>query len=239
MDKRQLDSSIEINGALDVVLDASISGALTVAGATTITGAITGASVNATTITSGALSISSGVTSCATGAGTAATGVTAAEYGDGMFHKTVLTFSKSDFTITEAGTAGWGTMKLYDFPLGALSIIGASGNMTIDASADTTNIAADGSGDFSVGTTATEDATLSSTDADLIPSGAFVDPFVSSVGTGFSYKIAPGVFDGTSTAKDAILNVRIDSGDVTATTNAVTISGEIVFHWVNAGAPSA
>jgi hypothetical protein len=231
--KIPIDKDVDVRGTLNVRRGATLESTLAVTGAVSVDTisektAAAGVTIDSVQMLDGALKTTSG-------AGTAQTGVTAAEHGDGVFHKTVLTINSAVFALTEAGTAGWGTMPLYDFPAGSLSILGVTADITFDASADTTNVAATGSGDFSVGSTATADATLDTTDVDLVPSSPLSDPFVSSVGLGVGRMATMVTFDGTTTPKEAHLNLIIDAGDQTDDAAGLTLTGTVTIAWLNAG----
>jgi hypothetical protein len=67
-----------------------------------------------------------------------------------------------------------------------------------------------------MGTTATADSTLATTEVDLLPSTAMLDPFVVGVGrSNVGSALAALVqFDGTTTAIDQYINVIVDDADV-------------------------
>jgi hypothetical protein len=170
------------------------------------------------------------------GAGAAAgTGVLAVEDGiAGAIQQTTLKFT--DLVVTVANTTGasFGSQKIYDFPQGRIHLLGGRANLTLNWAG--TDIAAAGSGDFSLGTTATADATLGGTDVDLMASTALLDPFVLGIGTGKGNLVTSTAFDGTATAIDMFLNIIIDDADVDdADTDPVTIDGTITFSWINYG----
>jgi hypothetical protein len=59
-----------------------------------------------------------------------------------------------------------------------------------------------------------------------------LDPFVSGVGTGSGVFAAPAAHDGTSTAKDAYLNIIIDDADVAdAASDTVLVTGTVQIVW--------
>jgi hypothetical protein len=230
-----------------------------------------------------------GPISVSAGAGTpAGTGVTATEYGDGIFHKTVLTFASLVITMTDATTAGsHGTQKIYDFPAGQIGILGVVTDLHIVAA---TGIGATAAVVGAIGTAAvgTDNATLLTTEADIVPStaatltdsagdfnaimgnsvAALTD---SSGGTSGGDTIAAIVaatdvtaaglattknaiatlaakvnalialltgafkaFDGTGTAKDAVLNFAVPDAGSTAN-STLTVTGTVTIHWINLG----
>lgn len=148
--------------------------------------------------------------------------------------KEVITLT--DFSVTVANTTGasFGNGKIYDFPEGRILVLGAVANLTFNWSGQ--DIGATGSGDFSLGSTATADATLSSTDANMIASSAMTDPFVAGVGSGVGSSAAAVYLDGTTTAADAYLNLIIDDADVAdAASDTVLVNGTITLYFINLG----
>lgn len=170
----------------------------------------------------------------------AGTGVSAQENGiGGAIQKTTLTFTSLGVTVANTTGASFGSQKIYDFPLGRILILGGRALLTFTWAG--TGIAAAGSGDASLGTTATADATLGGTDVDIMASTAMIDPFVLGVGAlgaaGLGGNlITPTTFDGTATAKDMYLNLICDDADVSdADSSVITVNGTITFSWVNLG----
>lgn len=169
------------------------------------------------------------------GVANAASTVSCMEFRSGPFHQTVITLAA--FPVTAANTSGasFGTAKLYDFPECRIGILGSTASLAFNWAG--TSIDAAGSGDWSLGTTGTSDATLASTDVDLCPSVAMTDPAVAGVAAATGGALAAAAqFDGTSTAKDAYLNVIIDDADVADGTSAVVlVTGTIRITWVDLG----
>jgi len=149
--------------------------------------------------------------------------------------RTVLTLTKPVITMTDAGAAGChGSVKLYDFPACNLLLLGATCDLTVLAGAggitDTAAVVA------SVGTTAvsTADATLTATEADIIPSTAATLTAGAGAAKGKTLTAGVVVFDGTSTAKDAYLNFAVPDAGSTAS-DTLTVSGTITLVWSNLG----
>ncbi len=160
--------------------------------------------------------------------------VAVTEYGDSILHQSVLTLSDTPVTVANTTGSSFGGVKLYDFPAGRMLVLGVTADLTFNW--DGTDIAADGSGDFSMGTTITADATLAGTDVDLLPSTGLLDPFVAGVGTGTGALAAAAQFDGTATAKDLNLNIIIDDADVAdGASDIVLVSGTVRVTWINLG----
>lgn len=160
--------------------------------------------------------------------------VTAAEQGDGVVHKTILTLASTPVTVANTTGSSFGGVKLYDLPEGRIAVLGATANLTMTWTGE--DIAADGSGDFSLGTTITADATLDGTDVNLLPSTGMLDPFVLGVGTATGALAASAQFDGTTTPVDANLNIIIDDVDVAdGASDVVLVSGTVTITWINLG----
>jgi hypothetical protein len=165
--------------------------------------------------------------------------VTATEASPGV-HQTVLTLDQTVVTVANTTGASFGGTKLYTFPEGRILILGVAADLSIDWSAaldeETPIISLTGSGDLSIGTTITDDATLDGTDVDLLPSTAMLDPFVDGVGSASGALAASAQFDGTTTPVELNLNMIIDDADVEdATTADVLVSGTVTVTWVNLG----
>lgn len=201
-------------GSLKADEDIIAEGALTVGGVATFAGA--------------------SVTSSGVGAKNGAT-VTVVERGNDVIHKTILTLASTPVTVANTTGASFGGVKLYDFPEGRIFVLGSVYSLGFVWTDE--DIAADGSGDFSLGTTITADATLNGTDVDLGPSTAMTDPFVLGVGAATGSALAAAAqFDGTATAKDLNLNIIIDDADVEdAASDVVLASGTVTVTWINLG----
>jgi hypothetical protein len=173
------------------------------------------------------------VTESGIGAPNGAT-VSVEERGNSVLHQTVITLRNTPVTVANTTGASFGGLKLYDFPEGRLNVLGVTANLSFNWAG--TGIAAAGSGDFSLGTTITADASLATTEVDLLPSSAMLDPFVAGVGTGSGALAAGAQFDGTATAKDLNINIIIDDADVSdADSSVVLVSGTITITWANLG----
>jgi hypothetical protein len=187
-----------------------------------------------------ALQVTSSSLKTSDGVGAAnGTGVSAVEYGDGAVHKTVLTLDDVAIALTdEAGVVAYGGLKVYDFPAGAIVFLGATADLAVTKSSAGVNATWDG--DFGLGTvTASNNATLASTEQNLIPTTATpqaVDGATTAKGLSTSTESGV-VFNGTSTAIDAFLNVLVDDADhdVTGTACNLIFNGTITLVWANLG----
>lgn len=173
------------------------------------------------------------------GVGAAAgTGVAASEYGTGDVHSTTLTLTALTMALTDqAGAIAYVGTKVYDFPAGAILILGATAD--IDLTKSSAGVDADWNGDFGLGTaTAAADDTLTLTEDDILPTTATPEAVAGvTTSNGQSTAAENVVFDGTTTAKDLYLNYLVDDADhdVTATPCNLIANGTITLHWVNLG----
>ena len=160
--------------------------------------------------------------------------VTAVENGNGAVHKTVLTLTNLSVTMTDATTNGChGTHKLYDFPEGAITILGAHMNLTTLAGSGGIADGAALVGGVGTAAVGTNNATLTSTEQDILSSTA--GTLTSGAGALKKYA-SPNTtaYDGTSAAIDAILNLAVPDADSSAS-DTVTVNGTVTLYWINLG----
>lgn len=156
------------------------------------------------------------------------------EQGSNFIHRTILQLTNAPVTVANVTGASFGSIKVYDFPETRFQLVGGNWDLKFDWSAE--SIVQDGSGDASLGTTATADATLGGTDVDLAASAALTDPFVAGIGYVAGSLVKDTEFDGSGTAKDMNLNIIIDDADVSnADTDTVLVTGTIEFVWISYG----
>lgn len=125
--------------------------------------------------------------------------------------KRQIPFSK---TIAVAGTSGvgFGTVVIDDLPEGNVLILGAVAYAQFSTADADVQAAFDG--DYSIGSTATADATLSGGDADIIPSSALgaatakVSPIVRGANA------TQAILDNTDGSLELNLNLIIDDANI-------------------------
>lgn len=174
------------------------------------------------------------------GNGTASgTGVTASELGDGAIHKTTLTFTNTPCPLVdEAGVVAYCGLKVYDMPEGNIRFLGASTDIDLTLSAAGVN--ADWDGDIGIGSvTASNNATLSSTEQNIVPTTA-TPQAASSATTADAQSTATEAtttLDGTATAVDVYLNLLVDDADhdVTTTPTNLIVNGTLTLVWSSTG----
>ena len=156
--------------------------------------------------------------------------VSAAETGGPVLRKTVFTLTGHSVTMTDAGANGChGSVQLCDFPVGLIQIIGAT--MALATTAGSGGIADGAAVVQSVGTVtvANTNATLTSTEADIIPSTAgTLTGGANAAGVGVS--TTPAVFDGHSTAVKAFLNFAVPDADSSAS-DTLAVTGTVTVFW--------
>jgi hypothetical protein len=168
------------------------------------------------------------VAGVASGAGVVATEYSAA----GGYHKTVLSLTNLSLTTTDHTTNGaQGSQVVYTFPKGAVQLLGASCNLTTARVGTNIQTTAALVGSLGSVAAAITDATLTSTEADMIASIA--GTLVAGAGTLNSYGgIVTTPFNGTATATVANLNVAIpDAGS--AGNDALLVNGTITLYWAD------
>ena len=158
-----------------------------------------------------------------------------------IWKRTVLTLTATPITISDdAGVAQYGGVKVYDFPEGLLAVQGAVVNGVLIAGV-TGTIINTFTGFVSLGTvTAGTGATLTGTEADIMPAVALTTAVAKAAVTKAVSVATPLTesgarwLDGTATAKDAFLNFVI-ADDATHTAGSATFTGTVEFIWAKVG----
>ena len=172
------------------------------------------------------------------GIGAAAASGNVASEAFGVVNKTLLTLTAVGVTMADATVQGGGT-KIYDFPAGQILILGSTASLapkTTTALASTINASA--AGVWSLGSAvAAANATLTSTEADVLPSTAFTSSATINVAaaTVTGALAAPIIIDGRTTAVDLYLNACIDTATDIDGDGTITWTGTVLVHWINLG----
>lgn len=166
----------------------------------------------------------------------AGTGVTVSEQGNGVIQKSVFTLSSATMTAADA-TQGVGT-KIYDFPEGRIFILGATGSNTFTTtSAILTTLNGSVSCRWGVGTVTQTNATLATTEQDIIPVTTFTSgATINAANTATTAALATAAqFDGTATAKDAYFNISVPGATDIDADATVSVNGTVTITWVFLG----
>jgi len=188
---------------------------------------------------------------------TTTAGLSVKEYGMGVIRQTVIRLDGVSVTMTDAGAAGSnGTVPLYVFPRGDITILGGTANFSSKATStgsvdsiepftNTPGITASGSGsiatgavvNWSVGSVAGSGA-LTTTEADIIASVATTLVAYTKTAVGRVIKLGTTIFpDATTTAgaaQTARLNFYVADADSSAN-DTLTVTGEIIITWLCSG----
>lgn len=141
-------------------------------------------------------------------------------------------------TATAAATGvGFGNVALAAFPEGNVLFLGAVANLRFSAlGANATNAIAAFNGDYSIGSGADADGTLSGAEVNLVastalgPAVARVTPFARGSGA------TQVVLDNTARTLNMNLNVLVDAADITdATSVTLTVEGTLDIAYVMLG----
>jgi hypothetical protein len=141
-----------------------------------------------------------------------------------------IRLSAKAIQVDGATGVGFGTAVIGDFPDGNILIFGAVAYLQFTKAAAASGIQAAFDGDFSIGTTATADATLSTTDANIIASTALgaatagVSPVVRGVS---AVPAVATVLDNTDGSLELNLNLIIDDTNISADDQDLTVTGYV------------
>ena len=140
-------------------------------------------------------------------------------------------------TVSSTGAAiGFGTAVIQGLPEAAMFLIGAIGRLAFAGSGSDANLTDTWSGDFGIGTTPIDDATITSGDEDLIPETE-IGP---ATGEAIAQVVAvnPGIdfVDNTSGTREININLLIDAANIADDTSVdITVTGELWLAYVSLG----
>lgn len=163
------------------------------------------------------------------------TGVSGTIY-TGQVERVTLTLTDVEIALTdEPTTVAYGGLKVLDFPEGQIVILGAL--LDVDLTKSSAGVNADWDGDVGVGTvTASNNATLASTEQNIIPTTATPQASGGST-TANAQSTGLVVLDGTSTSVDVYINLLVDDADhdVTTTPCNLILNGTLDIVYVVVG----
>lgn len=155
---------------------------------------------------------------------------------DATLHRTVITLTNVVVPTTDGTTNGsQGNLPAYTFPRGLIEFLGAVLNLTIVG--DGTGVISTAAVVGALGTVAAaNDATLTSTEANLAPS--YAGTLAAGAGVIKSKGVTSTFFDNTTftnaTQLAALLNFAMPDASSTAN-GTITVSGTITMNWFNHG----
>ena len=140
--------------------------------------------------------------------------VTLEELGQGSSHLTKCTIAGLPITVANTTGVSFGSAALLTFPKGVIHIAAvAVDNFKFDLTDDDGNatpLSGTMGGDFSLGSSATADATLNNTEVNILASTSY-DPFSTAVDANSAIN---AIIDGSSTAVTCYINALVDDADV-------------------------
>jgi hypothetical protein len=173
------------------------------------------------------------------GAGTIPAAVTpyvsVEEKGDGVYIQSVFTITALPITMRD--TEQGGGAQIYNFPLGRITTLGATATIAVTTTSTLASTLNAGSTcNYGVGTVTQSQDTVATTEQDIVNVAAFTSSATIDVAGADATGVGVGVLaslDGTSTAKDAFINLAVaEATDIDADAT-VTVTGTVTISWIN------
>lgn len=163
--------------------------------------------------------------------------VTLVERGNGLVHQTIFTLTAMPLALADAAQGG-GT-KIYTFPEGAITVLGAVGSVAeTTTSAILTTLNGGVTYNYGLGTVTQANGTLATTEQDILSTTNGVSSTVINVAAAAAVGVrtaAPANFDGHTTAKAAFFNCGIAAaGDIDGDATT-TWTGTLTVTWMFCG----
>lgn len=164
--------------------------------------------------------------------------VTVVEKGDGLYRQTVITFTALAMSLSQAHVGGGS--KIYTFPEGNISILGAIAKNVIPTTTSAILTTLNGSKTLSVGvgsvqTVLQDSGTLATTEQDIVNAFAATSSATINVaGTGGNGSITATTllrYDGTATPIAIYLNCGVPTASDIDGNATTTWSGTITINW--------
>lgn len=152
--------------------------------------------------------------------------------------KQVIKFKNVAILVDGATGVGFGSAVIGDLPQGNILLLGAVAYVQVDSAGGQAGLGDTWSGDYSIGTAPTADATLSGAEIDIVGSTA-IGPAVAEDAPrtrGVSVTATnAAVLDNTDGSLELNLNLLIDDADISADDVALTLTGELYLVYVALG----
>lgn len=143
--------------------------------------------------------------------------------------KQTIVLDNATVVVSATGAAiGFGNAVIGDFAEGNILVLGIGGTLGLSGSGADANLVDTWSGDFGIGSTPADDATISAGDVDIVASTA-IGPATAEAIADFRVAAAPSVLlDNTDGSLEINLNVLIDAADITDDQSVtLTLSGSL------------
>lgn len=161
--------------------------------------------------------------------------VSVEEYGDGVFHQSVFTVTALPITMRD--TEQGGGFQIYDFPLGRITSLGATATIGVTTTSELSSTLNTGvTCNYGVGSVTQSNATVATTEQDFVNVTAFTASATINVAGADATGVGVGVLaslDGTSTAKDAFINLAVAGATDIDADATVTVTGTVTLTWIN------
>lgn len=190
--------------------------------------------VNANVMSPVMINVGTPNVSGASGIAQSVDGLSIVEYGTDHIHSTVFTFTNMALTVRDTQVGGG--VKIYQFPKGKISRLGASMTTTITtASAIASTLKSGVTGNHGLGSTTQASATLATTEQDFIQVTNFASSTTINVAPAAvkAYGVASvTLLDGSSTAINLFFNIAVATATDIDADASVLINGEATVHWI-------
>ena len=132
-------------------------------------------------------------------------------------------------TVSATGVAiGWGTVVIGDIPEGNILILGAVGNIIFAGSGSDANLVDTWEGNYGIGSTPADDATITGADVDMVPDTDIPAATAEVAPAARGALAAPVTLDNTDGSLEINLNVLIDAADITDDQSVIlTVTGTV------------
>lgn len=143
--------------------------------------------------------------------------------------KRTISLDGKTVTVSATGSAvGFGSLAVEGLEEGNILLLGAVGNVGFAGSGSDANLTDTWSGDFGVGTTPADDATISGTDVDLLPSTAIGAATSEVIAATRAANATQAILDNTAGDLEINLNLLIDAANIVDDESVtITLSGTL------------
>ncbi len=145
----------------------------------------------------------------------------------------------TDITVTVSATGaaiGFGSVEISDFPEGNILVHGIGGTIGFAGSGSDANLVDTWEGEFGIGSTPADDATITGTDVDILAATDIPAATAEVVDAFRAAEASTVMLDNTDGSLEVNLNVLIDAADITDDESVIlTLSGTLEISYVVLG----